>query len=136
MSRFLNELVIRALSPAMVRERGSDRQLYQLESPFSLELDWAGGVLMVPPGYVTDFASIPRGALWYIDDDDPAILGPSVVHDWIYSNRGVIGDGRIFSRQQADQVIRDGMLLCGARRDQAAVVYAAVRTFGGSHWKA
>ncbi len=135
MSAFLSTLIVRALSPAEIGRIGNGVALYQLQDDLSYQSDLIGSIV-VPAAFITDFASIPRPALWYIDDDDPAILFPSVVHDWIYSNSGKMPDGRTFTREQADQVLREAMAISGARRDQLAAVYLAVRLGGGSHWKA
>lgn len=135
MSSFPLPLVLRALAAEEVRNAESDRALYQLREEFRYVSDTFGEIV-VPAGFVTDFASIPRAALWYVDDDDPCILFGSVIHDYLYTRHGDLGLGTrvIFTREQADQVLREAMLVCGARKAQAAVVYAAVRLGGGSHW--
>jgi hypothetical protein len=135
-SKFSTELLLRALSAAEVKAAESDRQLYVLASELRYESDLFGEIV-VPAGFVTDFASIPRAALWYVDDDDPAILFASVVHDYLYTKKGDLGRGTnlILSRQNADEVLREAMLVSGARKAQAFVVYSAVRLGGGSHWK-
>lgn len=136
MSAFPLPLVLRALAPEEVASAESPRQLYQLREEFRFaSADF--GEIVVPVGFVTDFASIPRAALWYVDDDDPAILFASVVHDYLYTRKGDLGLGTrfTFSRQDADKVLREAMLASGARPAQAWVVYQAVRLGGGSHWK-
>ena len=135
MSRFLSPLVVRALSPQEMAAAGATRALFELQQDFSYESDVLGCTITATAGFQTDFASIPRPALWYIDDDDPGILFPSVIHDWIYSNVGAMPDGNTFTRLEADQNLREGMASCGARADQLAAVYWAVRVGGGSHWK-
>lgn len=134
MKQFPDKLFLRALPPDEIRQRGSDRALYEVMSPFSFESVTLGRVV-VPVGFITDFASIPRAALWYVKDDDPCILMPSLPHDALYLWQGVMPDGRTYTREQADQVLREGMEICGARRAQASVVYWAVRLAGASHWK-
>lgn len=90
--------------------------------------------ITIPDGFVCDLASVPAAVKGYIDDDSPQILKPAVIHDYLYSLRGQLPDGRLLSRQECDEVLREGMLVRGARRGQAAVVYVAVRAFGGAHW--
>lgn len=136
MNSFPAALKIRAFSPAELKEIGSARQLYEVLEDFRYLSDvW--GEIVVPARFVTDFASIPAGALWYVDDDSPAILFASVVHDYLYTRRGDLGLGaRIsFNREQADQVLREAMVASGARKAQAWVVFKAVQAFGGGHWK-
>lgn len=136
MSSFPAPLKLRAYHPEELKAVESDRQLYALLEDFRYVSD-VFGEIVVPAGFVTDFASIPAGALWYVDDDSPAILFGSVVHDYLYTRCGDLGLGsRVsFNRQQADAVLREAMLACGARPAQALVVYLAVRAGGGSHWK-
>lgn len=122
MSAFLSRLRVEVLPPNEV----AGRQIYVLTEPFIYQSEIIGHV-EVPDKFKTDFASIPRIAWRYIDPEDPAILYPSVIHDYLYSTQGT-------SREVADQVLREAMALAGARIDQRAVVYRMVRMFGGSHW--
>ena len=129
MSAFLTNVRVEILPPNEV----SGRQQYILTAPFVYESEILGRI-EVPPGFKTDFASIPRIAWRYIDPEDPAILYPSVVHDFLYS-QPTANEVRPWTREQADQVLREAMVLAGARIDQRAIVYRMVRLFGGSHWK-
>ncbi len=136
MNHFPAALKIRAFSPAELKAVESDRQLYEVLEDFRYLSDvW--GEIVVPARFVTDFASIPAAALWYVDDDSPQILFASVVHDYLYTRRGDLGLGaRIaFNREQSDQVLREAMISSGARASQAWVVFKAVQLFGGGHWK-
>lgn len=131
---FIGRPALEALTPAEVREQSDDgSQLYRLREPFVCVSE-PFGTVAIPPAFVSNFASIPRSALWYIDDDAPEILFGSIVHDYLYAMQGVTPE-RQFTRKEADELLRDSMLSCGASRSQAAVVFAAVRAFGGSHWK-
>lgn len=132
MNRFPTELANVALSPAECAEQGGVA-LYKVTADFPYLSD-AFGQITVPAGLITDFASIPRAALWYVKDDDPCILYPSVVHDWLYTMRGVLPGRAALTRAECDAVLREAMIYCGARADQSATVYAAVRMFGGRHW--
>ncbi len=123
------------MSPEELRSIEASGQLYVLEAEFRYESD-AFGLIVVPKGFTTDFASIPRPAFWYIDPEDPQILFPSVVHDYLYTRRGDLdrGSNLILSRKACDSCLREGMLSSGARRAQALVVFLAVRMGGGLHW--
>lgn len=133
MTQFPSKLFLRALAPDEIKGLGSDRALYEVSAPFFF-LSSILGQITVPSAFITDFASIPRPALWYMDDDDPGILFASVIHDWLYTNHGTLPGGLKYTRQQADQVLREGMKICGARADQLTAVYLAVRLGGDSHW--
>lgn len=130
MSAFLNEIHTKIVPPCKV---GRSSQTYVLDDDFEYESGVLGRIV-VPTGFCTDFASIPRPAFAYIDPEDRVILYPSVIHDYLYSMMGKLPDGRTYTREQADQVLREAMELAGARIDQRFIVYHAVRLFGGSHW--
>lgn len=85
------------------------------------------GQVVIPVGFITDFASIPGIAKGWLDDDDPRILCPSCIHDFRYK----MG----FDRKKADQELCDLMSLCGARRTMGWTVKLMVRIFGGTHWQ-
>lgn len=103
------------------------RQRYRVVGAFVYHSDLIGRI-EVPEGFLTDFASIPR-ILWrYLDPEDPCVLYPSVVHDYLYSAQPC-------SREVADKVFVEAMALAGARWDQRVAAYRAVRMFGGGHWK-
>lgn len=131
---FPHRLHLRALSPVELAELGSKRQLYELEGPFRFASKTFGDVV-VPAGFKTDFASIPRPVYSYISPEDPVILFASVIHDHLYTVKGKISETVELNRQQSDAVLREAMLVCGARPTQAWVVYNAVRLGGGSHWR-
>lgn len=131
MSAFGGQLFTRILPP---NELNGNRQLYELTEDLSYQSEILG-LITVPKGFLTDFASIPRIVWNVIDPEDPCVLYPSVIHDALYSWSGAMPDSKLFTRDQADQVLREAMVICGARIDQRAIVYRMVRLFGGSHWK-
>lgn len=111
---------------AMLPEEVKGPQLYVFTEDFT-HVSPKYGVVVIPAGFTTDFASIPSAALFYLDDDDPRILLPSCVHDYRYKTGNL-------PRQEADEELRQNMIACGARPSMAAVVYRMVRLFGGSHY--
>lgn len=89
------------------------------------------GWVIVPPGFVTDLASVPRFFIAY------AIVGNinhegGVVHDWLYS--AACKD--TVSRVQADYLLAEIGILTGTPAWKANAMWAAVRTFGARYWKA
>lgn len=129
MSAFLTRLRIEVLPPSEVK----GRQIYRLLEDFVIDSNILGRVV-VPAGFKTDFASIPRLAYVYIDPEDSCILMPSVGHDFGYSVRGLLPDGRQFVRSQVDDMLEELMVISGARLDQRKAVRLAVRLGGASHW--
>lgn len=136
---FIGRPVLEALTPQEVRARKSSAQIYRMYDDFSVELPSFGldvtrfGAIVIPRGFETDFASIPRFALWYVDDDAPCILYGAITHDYLYSIGGALPLRRL-TREECDHILRICMLACGARTTQAAVVYRAVRLRGAPHW--
>lgn len=128
---FEGELILRAVTaPA------GSRQRYALMGSLTyVSASLSGnGRIVAPAGFTTDFASIPTVVQIYLDDDDPVILRPSVVHDWVYACAGRLPEGRTLTRREADRLFIEGMRALGARRDQCAVVWAAVRLCGWWAW--
>lgn len=71
----------------------------------------AVGLILVPPGYVTDFASVPRLPLVYLffggQSDEEATL-----HDYLYSEPHTTGTGQVVDRTIADKVLRGAKYAC------------------------
>ncbi|MBP7702166.1 MAG: DUF1353 domain-containing protein [Phenylobacterium sp.] len=81
-------------------------------------------LIVVPTGYVTDFASVPAAARSVISEfGDQAEA--AIVHDWLYAV------GEPDRRLGADQVFRFAMREQGVSAATAAIAYNAVRWFGG-----
>lgn len=129
MNAFPLEPILRVKHPRACR----GKQLYVLERDFTY-ISPAFGDIIAPAGMSTDFASIPRIAYSYISPESPQILWPAIIHDALYATSGVT-ESRTFTREEADAVLREAMLACGARKTQAWLVHKAVRMFGGGHWK-
>ncbi len=132
MNVFPTRPLLSALSAAEVKAAKSAVQLYQLEREFRYNSELAGTVV-VPQGFVTDFASIPRGVWTLIDPEDTCILYGSIVHDYLYAIGGKLSSKKL-ERVDADKVLREAMNYCGAGVALQDAVYDAVRIFGGSHW--
>ena len=98
---------------------------YQLTSP----LIWAyepNAMIVVPAGFVTDFASIPRFARWIIDGHSHT-RKPAVLHDYLYS----IAAGK---RKDADLVFRKAMRDTDTPAWKRELAYRAVRIGGWVSW--
>ena len=91
-----------------------------------------GDKIVVPKHFKTNFASVPRFAKVYIDDDDWQIRAPSVVHDYLYSAESAkLG----FNRQQADGILFEAMVGLGMRKTKALLIYYTLRLFGGANYE-
>jgi hypothetical protein len=92
-----------------------------------------GDKIIVPKGFKTNFASVPRLAKFYIDDDDWQIRAPSCIHDFLYSAESAeLG----FTRKQADEVLLEAMMGLGMRKTKALLIYFVLRLFGGPNYEA
>ncbi len=130
---FVGFLDTRAWRPEELRKAGISRTKYTLRASLTF-VSAVHGPITAPEGMDTDLASIPRFAFAYIAPDDPAIEYASVIHDYLYSVCGKLPNGKILTREGCDEVLREAMKASGARWDQCALVYRAVRLGGGSHW--
>lgn len=78
---------------------------------------------VVPAGFVTDFASVPRLPLAYLLAGDTAHRA-AVVHDYLYRYA-------IEPRKSADRVFCEAMADSGVPGWRRTLMYGAVRAFGG-----
>jgi hypothetical protein len=102
-----------------------DRKRWRLLAPFSY-LDPEHGLIDVPAGSVTDFASVPRWPLTFM------LLGQyghaaAVLHDHLYAT------GKL-PRKAADQVFLNALRSSGIARWRAWLMYAGVRVGGASRY--
>jgi hypothetical protein len=98
-----------------------------LDAPLVYESEVAGRIFVVPTGFETDLASVPRLPLAYMlfgGVGDAA----AVVHDFLYSTQEV-------SREMADDVLEEAMRVSGVAGWRRYPMWFGVRLFGGSHWK-
>lgn len=119
---------------ADLRTMPGDRRLFKLLRAF----DWSAGGrrFRIPAGFVTDLASIPDAAGFFMTNNDPRILRAALPHDWLYQYRGSPPEsGALFSRADADMILREGMAVCGAGWFARWTVWFHVRLYGAFAWK-
>jgi len=101
----------------------------------------SGETIVVPAGFLTDFASIPWG-LWNLFPPLGPWARPAIIHDFLYATRG---DGwafqrcwitreRPYARAEADAIFREAMRVVGVDAWRREVMYRAVRLGGGGGW--
>ena len=99
------------------------------------EFDFASEVLerivRVQPGFVTDFASIPK-LLWNILPPTGAYGKAAVIHDDLYQNPGMVTPW--VTRLQADQTLFEGMVALQTSFVVYWVIYLGVRLVGWVAW--
>ena len=104
---------------------------YVLEPGFSWTPNPDNGpqfsAVKVPPGFVTDLASIPP-PLFPVLRADGEYAQAAIVHDYLYWVQRT-------TRAHADEVFRVAMRDLEVRRVELESVFAAVRTFGQAAWE-
>lgn len=107
-----------------------DSELWELSKDWNVTV--RGTKETLPKGFLTDGASIPR-ILWRVCGHPMATkrIIPAIVHDAIYAGT-ILG----FTRKEADEIFRDGIIEAGWPNWKAHIEYAALRLFGSPHWRA
>lgn len=98
---------------------------WQLVSPLVYWCEFLDRQLVVPEGFITDFASVPRLPFiyWFAGG---ATEAPAVLHDWFY--RTNTSD---LTREQADALLYEAIVARGYSRLRGWLMWAGVRV-GGS----
>lgn len=95
---------------------------------------YRGEQIVVPAGFRTNFASIPRFFKAFMDNDDPRIKEGAVLHDFLYDIRS-LGDYSNFDRNEADLLLYRSILANGGKERIAKIVYWAVRIGGAGNYQ-
>ena len=101
----------------------------------------SGEVISVPAGFVTDFASVPRG-FWNLEPPMGDAAKAAVVHDFLYQTQGTgrwfgrrqITRPKPYSRAEADGVFREALGVLGVPAWKRFILWAAVRAGGAGGW--
>lgn len=85
--------------------------------------------VIVPTGFVTDLASVPR-VFWQLLPRDGRYMPAAIVHDYLYWQQQV-------SKDAADSIFKSAMQDLNVRSATVALIYAGVRSpFGDMAWQA
>lgn len=87
-----------------------------------------GREIIVPTGFVTDFASVPRSVPLVYDLTGGEANRPAVIHDYLYVSHEV-------DRATADAVFREAMAVDGQPWWRRTLMWAGVRVFGGKPYE-
>lgn len=96
-----------------------------LEQPFAF-LSYSKGEIVVPAGFDTDYASIPR-IFWNIYPPDGSYTEAAVIHDFLYYEQP-------FDRDECDLVFYEAMTALGVPWLRRQIIYRAVRLGGWHAW--
>lgn len=122
MSRFLTALEVALVSDATNSGRGT----WRLIRPLIYRSDLEARMFIVPAGFITDFASVPRAPVAFLLTADSAHEA-SALHDWLYSSQ-------VIPRVSADALLREAAIASGVPKWRAELMWAGVRVFGAPHW--
>lgn len=107
---------------------------FELTEDCVFKLESGQVLFIIPRGYPTDFASVPRIA-WSIFPPHGLMANASILHDYMYDNR--INEDKLGADQArvfADKLFLAHCLNDGVPMWQAAFVYGIIRLFGKSWW--
>ena len=114
-------------SPA-VRAFGDNRHWITVED-MEYVVGSTNARIVVPKGFVTDFASIPQG-LWSVGlSPHGQYSRAAVIHDYLYWAQGC-------TREQSDRLLVIAMKESGVGRFDEVAIYQGVNVGGGSSWTA
>lgn len=111
---------------------GEDGKIWRVVSPLAYACDvdgpGEGKIIEVLPNMSTDGASIPRLFWRLIGCPLRGRYAPAaVIHDALYKSQ-------LFSREVADELFREMLLILGINLLKAWAMYKAVRIGGSSSW--
>ena len=114
------------LTPLKVEECGNDKwRLLDHLKYESLEDD----IIVIPKGFVTDFASVPRIPIAFLLVGDVAHRA-ATLHDYCYSFDSPV------SRQEADSLLKEAARAEGTSWWRCQLLWLGVRMFGEPFYKA
>jgi hypothetical protein len=106
---------------------------HRLLAPFGFYSQILGAEIIVPAGFVTDFASVPRIVGAYL------LFGgkgkrAAVIHDWLYTLGKL--DPITWAREKCDAIFREALIASGYSAVTVGAMYAGVRVGGGAYFDA
>lgn len=85
-------------------------------------------VIIVPEGFRTDLASVPRLPITYLFFGNVADEA-AVIHDYLYTN-----EAEDVTRKQADDIFAEASKVLGVKGWRRGPMWLAVRLFGKGNW--
>lgn len=124
MSRFLTPLQAEKLSGDDSADR---RGTWRLLAPLAYRSDRLDQIVVVPAGFVTDFASVPRLPVAYLLTANRGHEA-AVLHDWAYTTHFI-------TRAQADSLFAEALEVGGEPGWRRGLMWAGVRVGGWWAWE-
>lgn len=116
--------------PDWVKKKDRNKKHYRVEKTLFYEHPDTKDLYIIPEGYITDGASIPRW-LWVIAGGpfEGDYIEAAIIHDWLY-HLAINKQEAIGTRAEADRLFYIAMLEYGVGKFEAQTKYRAVRLFG------
>lgn len=140
--RFAGKLVLVLLDNKDGPSLRAGRSLWAVQRALEYQVgDDPNELIVVPPGFVTDLASVPR-AVWSFYPPDGPWAKAAIIHDFLYTTKGTgkwnahVGITRAdpYTRQEADGVLREAMADRKVGKWEQSVIWASVRLGGAGGW--
>jgi len=125
MSSFTTKLVVEYL-PKINKWKTKRELVYFVGEEYSEER------IVVPRGFITDFASIPWPASMLIPKSG-RYNQAAVLHDWLYDRAGVL-DNKTYTRAEADKIFLEAMTVLKVNKFKRWVMYRHVRVWSWIFW--
>lgn len=109
-----------AINRPTVTQLTPDPALFMLAHPLRYRPNKVQYEIVVPEGFITDLASIPR-YLWWWQAPHEAAMAPAIIHDYLYWLQPCTKD-------EADAVLYLALVEVGMDKHDARAVYFGVRT--------
>ena len=103
-----------------------ERNLWQLLADLVFWSAIFGAAILVPKGFITDFASVPRMPILFWLAGDKA-RAAAIIHDYLYWS-GLV------DRATADRIFREAMQVSGVPAWRRWGMWAGVRSGGWVAW--
>jgi len=114
--------------PLMRAIPGTKYRKFLLYEPVIYDIGYSGSDdrIIVPSGFITDFASIPR-ILWVFWPPMGQYSGAAILHDYLYSSQK-------HSRDRCDDIFMEAMVVLGVSRRTRYALFYGVRCGGWCAW--
>ena len=124
MAQFLTELVTECIDDRAASGRG----FWKVMEPFSYQSDILKKTITVEPGFITDYASVPRLPVLYLLFGDTSHKS-AVLHDWLFHNHVVCDE------QTANNVLLEASTVEGIVKWRRFGIWLGVKLGGKSSWE-
>ena len=139
--RFAGKLVLVLLDNRDGPAIRNGRSLWAVRRALEYRTGDGDELIVVPPGFVTDLASVPR-FVWSFYPPDGPWAKAAIIHDFLYFTRGTgewhdevgITRDRPYSRKEADDILKEAMADRRVGPWEQFVIWASVRLGGAGGW--